>query len=94
MKRPTELISKIKHCFNGEFQDLHDYIIFLENLTKMQRAKTIETIVDVDEIIQAKINQLEELASLENSEGRWVEEEKYLFAKECLEKILEKIKNL
>lgn len=45
MKRPTELISKINYC-NGEFQYLHDYIIFLENLTKTQRADTFEEIRD------------------------------------------------
>lgn len=48
-------------------------------------------IIDIDKIMQAKINQLEELASSENNEGRWVEEEKYLFAKECLEEILENL---
>lgn len=48
-------------------------------------------IIDIDKIMQAKINQLEELASLENSEGRWREEEKYTFAKECLEEILDKL---
>lgn len=44
MKRPTEQISKLKHCFNGEFQDVCDYIVFLENLTKTQRRKTIDEI--------------------------------------------------
>lgn len=39
-------------------------------------------------IIENQINNLEDLASSENNEGREREEEKYLFAKECLENLL------
>lgn len=42
-----------------------------------------------EKMLETKINELNELASIENSEGREREEEKYLFAKECLEEILD-----
>lgn len=45
---------------------------------------------DLKRVIKNQIDKLEELASSENNEGRWVKEKKYLFAKECLENLLEK----
>ena len=38
------------------------------------------------------IDYLENLASIETNEGRWVEEEKYLYAVSVLEEVIEYIK--
>ena len=43
-------------------------------------------------MIKQKIDYLEELASIENNEGRWIEAEKYYYVSSTLEDILEYIK--
>ena len=43
----------------------------------------------VEDFIKHKIDYLEELASIETNEGRWREEEKYLYAISVLEEVVE-----
>lgn len=57
----------------------------VEKAVKDKESKT-------ENFIKHKIDYLENLASIETNEGRWVEEEKYLYAVSVLEEVVEYIK--
>ncbi len=60
-----------------EFNQLAEWLKELKELRKMRQ------------LIKRKIDILEDLASIENNEGRWRESEKYYHAKGVLEAIME-----
>ena len=66
--------------------------VLLSHMDGMCRAIENGTSVDyINNYIKQKIDYLENLASIETNEGRWREEEKYLYAISVLEEVVEYI---
>ena len=73
-----------------ERKSVKDYIESISKPTGMQfEAQPCEDCIS--NYIKQKIDYLENLASIETNEGRWREEEKYLYAISVLEEIVEYI---
>ena len=74
-------------------EDKQTVTILLEQFNHMcdELLKLREYKKNSTNIIKQKIDYLEDLASIENNEGRWREEEKYLYAISILEEVIEYI---
>lgn len=64
-----------------------EYYDEIEEIMSALEQKSCED--KIENFIKHKIDYLEELASIETNEGRWREEEKYLYAVSVLEEVVE-----